>query len=291
MVFIINKLFSIIMKVSEKFSYTLKKMREKEIKLYHFIKIKFRLICFRLMQNKKYVCFSGAGVIFESLRVRGLVRSCVFAMCLFCSSLSYAISNPCCAYLDVGDITVYRRFEESWYPVRYTEFKYYNSSCSLLQVTSNYNLLDGQVRCACTSCEYPLVCASPYRWSLRKMQIKTIAGGTVLYEFMLTAGTPGVLQEFYIYACLTGQGTNPSVTPLFNHTFTASSITYDARMVSKAVYDTLEKNPTYPYHVKCLSFVPDWGTGVQNDGSQKGGKRKYLGTRKKGIGGYEKAAP
>lgn len=67
----INKLFSIIMKVAEKFSYTLEKIGEKEIKLYHFIKIKFSLICFRLMQNKKYVCFSGAGVIIESHRFRG----------------------------------------------------------------------------------------------------------------------------------------------------------------------------------------------------------------------------
>jgi hypothetical protein len=64
--YLINKLFSIIMKDSGKYSYSLKKIREKEIRLYHFIKVKFRLICFRLIRNKKYVCFPGAGGIIES---------------------------------------------------------------------------------------------------------------------------------------------------------------------------------------------------------------------------------
>ena len=80
--YLINKLFSIIMKDSGKYSYSLKKVREKEIRLYHFIKIKFRLICFRLIRNKKYVCFPGAGGIVEShpsdLYMCCEVKSCVW---------------------------------------------------------------------------------------------------------------------------------------------------------------------------------------------------------------------
>ena len=102
--YLINKLFSINMKDSGKYSYSLKKIREKEIILYHFIKVKFSVICFRLIRNKKYVCFSGAGVIIESKHL--MLSVCLLFIVLF-SSPVFAYVNSCCSYLQIPDIKHY----------------------------------------------------------------------------------------------------------------------------------------------------------------------------------------
>ena len=330
--YLINKLFSIIMKVSEKFSYTLKKIREKEIKLYHFIKIKFSLICFRLIRNKKYVCFSGAGVIIESHQLKAAAGLLVVSLFGFIPSggvsaytyqevLDYAASAQCnnymlnaCDCIDPARRVVTSAYYDMCYPYLSHGCKIYNRIDggydvyqTITRFNSNWYSDSKAIDIACTASN----CAS------------TNCGGTILCDgninnrISVPLGTPicdnfAVSCAVYYKRCdglYHGGGSGPcnycpgTLNPLRTVPFTSMGSTpkvYDSGgcfahhcMVSSVGY-TCD-----PYVLKCQqmrifpgapSFDPDWGTGTQTDTKQRGAHRKYLGTQKKGIGGYEKPA-